>query len=288
MQNSRHDHANLINSIDKLISDNLSEPMLVRQLSDRVGLSKFHLHRIFAAQTGFELSEYMQRRKMERALTLLTQDNSSVIDVALAVGYDSHSSFSRVFKQSFGVTPSQVKQGVEPEPLVKYKKKNKFEFEQIETKWLYLPETKVLGKYCKGFEHSSFAVIANKKYQELTELSARKDYLQSEPVGVALTNPWSNKAEEAEFFCGFLSGLEQCDQELEQYIWPEGNYICSTYTGPYQQMWQHISRLHSLWVEQNNIKLATRQVVQRYLNHPAFTAPENLQTELYFLVKAIE
>lgn len=123
MQNSRHDHANLINSIDKLISDNLSEPMLVRQLSDRVGLSKFHLHRIFAAQTGFELSEYMQRRKMERALTLLTQDNSSVIDVALAVGYDSHSSFSRVFKQSFGVTPSQVKQGVEPEPLVKYKKK---------------------------------------------------------------------------------------------------------------------------------------------------------------------
>lgn len=288
MQNSRSDHADLINVIDKLISDNLSEPMLVQQLSDRVGLSKFHLHRIFAAQTGFELSEYMQRRKMERALAMLTKDNNSVIDVALAVGYESHSSFSRVFKQSFGVTPNQVRQGSKPEPLIQYKKKNKGEFEQIETKWLYLPETKVLGKYCKGFSQSSFAEIANEKYQELTELSARKGYLKSEPVGVALTNPWSNKAEEAEFFCGFLSGLEQYGTELEQYIWPAGNYICSTYTGPYQQMWQYISRLHSLWVEQNNIKLATRQVVQKYLNHPAFTAPENLQTELYFLVKTIE
>lgn len=287
MQKDQHQYADLVNVIDRLITDNLSEPILVQQLSDRVGLSKFHLHRIFSAQTGFELSEYMQRRKMERALALLKIENSSVIDVALAVGYESHSSFSRAFKKCFDITPSQVIQGIPCEPLVKYKKKAKEITEKLQTRWLYLPETKVLGKYCKGFEQSSFAAAASEKYRELTELST-EDYLQSEPIGVALTNPWSTNRQEAEFFCGFLSGLEQYSEELDSFTWPEGNYLCSTYTGPYQQMWQHISRLHSLWAEKNEITLATRQVVQRYLNHPEATKPQNLQTDLYFLVTDIK
>lgn len=279
----------LINVINELIKDNLSESILTEQLSEQVGLSKFHLHRVFSAQTGFELAEYMQRRKMERALALLSQGELSVIDVALAVGYESHSSFSRVFKQSFDVTPSQVLKGANCTPVVKHKKKRKSELEQVETTWLYLTERKVFGKFCRGFEQSSFAQVANETFGSLTEISSCTDYLSSEPLGVAMTNPWNDEPEQAEFFCGFLSGLEGAyDEQLDCFTWPEGHYICVNYTGPYHLMWQFISRLHSQWVEQKKITLATRQVIQRYLNHPATTSPEQLETVLYFPIEKVE
>lgn len=283
------ENGNLINLVDGMITENLSEPIVIQQLSEYVGLSKFHLHRVFVAQTGFEIAEYMQRRKMERALALLTAGNSSVIDIALSVGYASHSSFSRVFKQSYGVTPTQVLQGMSCATLINYKKKDKQGMEIPDTEWLYLKERQILGRYCSGFEQSSFAEVANDTFTSLTELSELRDYLLSEPVGVSITNPWSDLPKKAEFFCGLLSGLDNVDAStLETFVWPEGNYISATYVGPYHLMWQFISRLHSFWAQQNQVKIATRQVIQRYLNHPAVTAPEQLRTQLYFKVENVE
>lgn len=282
----KFDNGDLVNAIDQMIIDNLSEGLVVDQLSERVGLSKFHLHRMFAAQTGFELVEYMQRRKMERALALLEQGKLSVIEVALEVGYESHSSFSRVFKQSFSVSPSQVVKGKPCEPLVKYKKKPKQELATLETRWHYFPATKVFGSYCRGFEQNSFVKVANTAFSRLTDLSQHGDYISSNPIGVAITNPWSTEHEKAEFFCGLLSGLAP-DSSLEEFEIPEGNYISAIYTGPYHQLWQFISKLHSYWTEQNQITLACRQVIQKYLNDPTTTAPENLKTELFFAVEQI-
>lgn len=280
---------NLINLVDRMITKNLSETLVVNSLSEHVGLSKFHLHRVFVAQTGFEIAEYIQRRKMERAMALLKSGDISVIDAAMSVGYESHSSFSRVFKQSFGVTPSQVLQGRACNDFVNYKKKRKTELDLPETNWLYLQEQRISGLYCRGFEQSSFAKVASETFKELTEASRFADYLASEPIGVAISNPWEHEPEKAEFFCGFLSGLEQDHQsKFEMFVWPEGNYISTTYTGPYHLMWQFISKLHSHWAEHNKVRLATRQVIQRYLSHPQTTPPNLLQTELYFPVEKIE
>lgn len=283
-------YGDLINYLDEIIVADLSSQHHVDNLSQKAGLSKFHLHRIFAAQTGFEIAEYIQRRKMERALAMLNANTAnSVIDIALAVGYESHSAFSRVFKQSYGITPNQVQKGAYYEPLIKYKKKRKQELDVPATSWLYLPELPILGKFCKGFEHASFARIASTTFEHLTELSDCSDYIACEPVGVSMNNPWSQEHREAQFFCGLLSGLEQVDKkQLELFTWPEGHYISTTYTGPYRLMWQFISQLHSRWAEQGKVKLTTRQVIQRYLNHPRETSPEALKTQLYFAVENFE
>ena len=39
--------------------------------------------------------------------------------------------------------------------------------------------------------------------------------------------------------------------------------------------------------EKNRVKLARCQVIQKYLNHPEHTAPQDLKTELYFPVEQI-
>ena len=192
-----------------------------------------------------------------------------------------------MFKQAFAVTPSQVIKGQSVKPLIQYKKKHKQQAEEIDTQWLYLPEQKILGLYCRGFEKQSFFTVANQAYHKLTEQSLHQDYLSSQPIGVSLSNPWA-KPELAEFFCGFLSGLD-ADAEacLDTYTRPAGHYISAEYNGPYQQMWQFISKLHSEWVSDNQVVLAKRHVLQQYLNDPQITPPEQLKTRLYFQVDDI-
>ncbi|WP_158965872.1 helix-turn-helix domain-containing protein [Paraglaciecola sp. L3A3] len=281
-----HQKLDAINQINQYVFDNMATAISVDQLANLVGLSKYHLHRIFAAQTGFEIAEYIQRRKMETALSLLKQGNRSVIDVALEVGYESHSSFSRVFKKTFGIAPSQSSQQQLDSALILYKKSNKDIDEYIETRWLSLPERILYGCYCKAFEKQSFANIATENFNYLTDLSEQKDYLLSRPVGVSLNNPWVNDSQSSDFFCGFLSGLDEQTQ-LTQLVWPKGNYIYTEYVGPYQGMWQFISKLHSIWASEKKIKLTVRKVYQRYLNSPQNTPPEHLKTELYFPVEEI-
>ena len=51
--------------------------------------------------------EYVMKVKLHRAVELLKDDSLSVQDVAMAVGFNTHSFFSECFKREFGMTPRQ-------------------------------------------------------------------------------------------------------------------------------------------------------------------------------------
>jgi AraC-like DNA-binding protein len=54
-------------------------------------------------------SQYFQQQKMEMAKTLLLQ-NENPGEVYYKVGYENHSSFSKSFKQVYGISPKQFQQ----------------------------------------------------------------------------------------------------------------------------------------------------------------------------------
>ncbi|WP_200843962.1 helix-turn-helix transcriptional regulator [Pantoea sp. 18069] len=64
------------------------------------------IQRLFAAQTGMTFGRWRQQARLLRALELLA-GGDKVIDVALALGYDSPSAFATMFRKHFGQTPSQ-------------------------------------------------------------------------------------------------------------------------------------------------------------------------------------
>jgi AraC family transcriptional regulator len=71
--------------------------------------STYHYQRMFSYIAGVTLGEYIRRRKMSLAGVAL-QRGEKVIDVAAAFGYDSPTSFNRVFKSVHGITPKVAKQ----------------------------------------------------------------------------------------------------------------------------------------------------------------------------------
>jgi AraC-like DNA-binding protein len=76
-----------------------------------VGTSERSLRRAFVAATGMPWSRYLQESRVLRAMALLTEDEASILDIALTVGFDSVSAFNRAFRRYTGETPMAYRQG---------------------------------------------------------------------------------------------------------------------------------------------------------------------------------
>jgi len=88
-----------------LLKQNLAEPPALEELGRKIGCSHFYLSRIFSAQTGRTITQYLRQLRMETAAELLRSGDFNVTEAALEVGYNSLSHFSAAFHETFGCCP---------------------------------------------------------------------------------------------------------------------------------------------------------------------------------------
>ncbi|MFD1364994.1 AraC family transcriptional regulator [Actinoplanes sichuanensis] len=93
-------------AMDRDFADRLDLPALARLAH----MSEGHFSRSFRAAFGETPHRYLQRRRIERAMSLLRDPASSVTEVGLLVGFDSLGAFSRAFRAAVGVSPSQYRE----------------------------------------------------------------------------------------------------------------------------------------------------------------------------------
>jgi len=84
-----------------------AEPLDVPTLARIAHVSEAHFIRQFRAAFGETPNRYLQRRRVERAMWLLRSTDRSVTDICMDVGFTSLGTFSRVFREIVGETPSQ-------------------------------------------------------------------------------------------------------------------------------------------------------------------------------------
>jgi len=91
------------------IRDRHAAGSTLEQLAARAGWSPFHLHRAFRAMVRQTPKQYALRLQLERAAARLAASDESVLDIALAVGFQSHEVFTRAFRRHFGLTPARYR-----------------------------------------------------------------------------------------------------------------------------------------------------------------------------------
>ena len=92
----------------RLIAANPARTIAFRELARRVGCSPFDLCRAFHRQTGFTLTQFRHSLRLRMALEML-RSRVPLTDIALDLGYTSHSHFTAAFRTAFGVTPSRYR-----------------------------------------------------------------------------------------------------------------------------------------------------------------------------------
>lgn len=91
-----------------------AEPLDVPHLAALAHLSPSQFGRVFKSVYGETPHRYLQRRRVERAMTLLRQTDRPVTDVAWDVGFASLGTFSRTFSTIVGSSPSEFRAGHAP------------------------------------------------------------------------------------------------------------------------------------------------------------------------------
>lgn len=93
----------------KYIEEHLTEEIDWKEVSRIACCSEYHFKRMFSFLSGLSLGEYVRRRRLSLAVTMLKGSKDKIIDIALNFGYDSPDSFTKAFQVLHGVTPSQVR-----------------------------------------------------------------------------------------------------------------------------------------------------------------------------------
>ena len=84
---------------------NLDEPFSMIELSAEVGLTRRQLHRLFRQYTGETPTDFYRDLRLRHARALLHGTPAKIIDVATATGFGSHSHFTKVYRERFGISP---------------------------------------------------------------------------------------------------------------------------------------------------------------------------------------
>lgn len=83
----------------------LDSPTSPDAIAAQVGITTRHLQRLFQVHTGASPARFYMNLRLRRARLLLQQTRMPVLDVAMAVGFSSHSHFSRRYREKYGVAP---------------------------------------------------------------------------------------------------------------------------------------------------------------------------------------
>lgn len=96
------------NSLLAYINDHYGEPLTLEQMADYTGFSKYHFTRLFKQHTNSTFYDYLSRKRIQAAQTLLTTD-ASITSVAFQTGFNSSASFTRCFKKYTSYSPSEYR-----------------------------------------------------------------------------------------------------------------------------------------------------------------------------------
>lgn len=91
------------------IESHFARPIGLVDVANAVGISPFHLSRLFPAMTGTSLVRYLRGRRLTEAAHALAEGADDILDVALSAGYSSHGAFTRAFSEQLGRTPQQIR-----------------------------------------------------------------------------------------------------------------------------------------------------------------------------------
>ncbi len=91
------------------IGEHFHENITLSEIADEVHLNPSYLSSVFKSTTGASFKDYLNTVRIEECKRLLLHTDYSLVDIAIACGYEDQSYFSKVFKKYTGISPKQYR-----------------------------------------------------------------------------------------------------------------------------------------------------------------------------------
>jgi AraC family transcriptional regulator len=281
------DYEQRINKVINFIGTNLDNELNLDQLSNVACFSKYHFHRLFTAYTGLSLLQYIRWLRLKRAAhQLIVDKDSTIIEIALNAGFESHESFSRAFKQICGVSPSSFRKSMS--------------WHAWETPPYFMPKQgeEIMNVSIKHMPARRLAVLEHRGDPKTVGNSVNKliSWAKAQPInlkpapgeafGFGYDDPNLVPAEEFRFDLAITvpKSLKLTGEVIEKEL-PEGRYAVATHKGSRDTIGETIYGLYRDWLPKTNEELNDLPCIFCYHNFDHEVAETELITECWLLLK---
>ena len=103
-----HPHDAKIEAALSYINEHLSQELSVELLAEKVYLSRYHFMRLFKENTGSTVHAYIRQKRLLYAARLI-RSGVSANKAAADSGFSDYSAFHRAFRESFSISPGELK-----------------------------------------------------------------------------------------------------------------------------------------------------------------------------------
>ncbi len=109
LMDNKDNRKNTIEDILNYIDRNCHKDISLDQVGEYANMSSYYLSKIFKKETGVNFVTYLTDRKIEIAKDMLINTDIPIINIALDLSYHEPNYFSKVFKKSTGMTPTEYR-----------------------------------------------------------------------------------------------------------------------------------------------------------------------------------
>ncbi|MCM1451020.1 MAG: response regulator [Clostridium sp.] len=98
----------LLDRVLKVVNANLgNSEITIETIAQEIGISRVHLHRKLKAITNQTTRDFVRNIRLQKAAEIMQSAKLNVSEVSIMVGFKSANSFATVFKEMYGMTPSE-------------------------------------------------------------------------------------------------------------------------------------------------------------------------------------
>lgn len=107
-RNGIENHAHAYKLLD-YVHSNYQNDIGIKDLSELLGYTPNYISKIFSNTVGMSFRKYLLLQRTKAAEALLLSSNMTITDIAYAVGFNDSNYFSTIFKNKYGITPSEYR-----------------------------------------------------------------------------------------------------------------------------------------------------------------------------------
>jgi AraC family transcriptional regulator len=270
------------------IDNHLGDDLNVKYLAERFGISHFHFHRIMQAAINQPLGNYINNRRLDLAAKLIRYSNEPLGEIAIHIGYNDLSSFSKAFTKTFGISPQIYRNDkmITLNTHIDYfAHGNTVVCKEIIPKMITLPPIQVYSIEVTGRYGGTETIEA---WDELYDFTLKNRLLEWKPdvFSVYYSDPDVVPDElcESEICVASKKSIPTTGR-IQMRKMEGGKFAVFRYKGSYDLLWELYDAIYRSWLPQSGLKLCDSPFREKYLNYQPTTKPEKLLTEVYIPVE---
>jgi len=265
-------HSKIANNMMYYIYQHIETDINVDELASEFGVSRFHFHRLFKEQIGTNIYETIKSIRLQKASSLLiTNQSSTITEVANMCGYSSQTSFIRAFKTRFEMTAKTWRKGgykTYSNEILRSSKTaslSKADYTQLEPS---IVKTEAITAYY--IRHKGYSEKIKQTWQKMMAWVYTNDIEEYEQMGIYHDNPIVTPLEDC-FYIAAIKIKEDKNLEntaLSSFEIPAGIYATFDAQGEYGDILKLIQWAYHEWLPESGFETTTEPSYTVFLkNH---------------------